>query len=107
VEEVVEWEPGRRVRLRMGEFTSPLSRLASGIDETFEFEPIGELTRVVRRLELQPKGPATRPLLRLIAVLLKRAIARHLHQMREDAARLARDGAGRPAPNREAGPWTR
>ena len=29
VEEVVEWDPGRRVRLRMGEFSAPLSRLAA------------------------------------------------------------------------------
>ena len=63
VEEIVEWEPGRRIRLRMGEFSPPLSRLATGFDETFEFERSGEQTRVVRRFVMHPKGTATRPLL--------------------------------------------
>jgi uncharacterized protein YndB with AHSA1/START domain len=83
VEEIVEWEPDRRIRLRMGEFSAPLSRLATHFDETFEFERTGGHTRVVRRFELHPKGTATRPLLWLISVLLKRAIARHLRQMKE------------------------
>ena len=82
VEEVVEWEPGRRVRLRMGEFPAPLSRLATHFDETFEFERTGGQTRVVRSFELHPKSKATRPLLWLISLLLKRAIARHLRQMK-------------------------
>ena len=86
VEEVVEWEPGRRIRLRMGGFSPPLSRLATGFDETFEFERSGEQTRVVRRFELHPKGTAARPLLWLISILLKKAIARHLRQMRDAAA---------------------
>src|SRR3954468_8000109 len=29
-EQIVEWEPGRRVRLRMGDFSPPLSHLATG-----------------------------------------------------------------------------
>ena len=82
VEEVVEWQPDRRLRLRMGEFSPPLSRLAAGFDETWEFEVTGEATRVVRSFELQPRSVATRPLLWLISLPLKRAIARHLRQMR-------------------------
>jgi uncharacterized protein YndB with AHSA1/START domain len=82
VEEIAEWEPDRRVRLRMGEFSPPLSRLATGFDETFEFERTGGQTRVVRRFDLHPKSTATRPLLWLISLLLKRAIARHLRQMK-------------------------
>ena len=42
VEEIVTWEPDRRLRLRMGEFSPPLSRLATGFDETWEFERTGE-----------------------------------------------------------------
>jgi hypothetical protein len=82
VEEIVEWEPERRIRLRMGEFSPPLSRLATHFDETFEFERIGGHTRVVRRFELHPKTTATRPLLWLISLLLRKAIARHLRQMK-------------------------
>ena len=83
VEQIVEWEPDRRLRLHMGEFPPPLSRLATGLDETWQFEPTGEGTRVIRSFELHPRSGATRPLLWLISLLLKRAIARHLRQMKE------------------------
>ena len=82
MEEIVEWEPDRRLRLRMGEFSPPLSRLATGFDETLG-------VRADRRAdEGRPlassctrRSTATRPLLWLISILLKRAIARHLRQM--------------------------
>jgi hypothetical protein len=60
------------------------------------------VTRVVRTFELHPKGTATRPMLWLISLLLRKAVARHLRQIREDAARHGH-GAERSAPNREAG----
>jgi hypothetical protein len=83
VEEIVEWEPDRRIRLHMHEFSPPLSRLATGFEETWEFSRIGRQTRVVRFFELHPSCSAARPLLWLISILLKKAIARHLRQMRE------------------------
>jgi hypothetical protein len=95
MEEIVEWEPDRRLRLRMGEFSPPLSRLATEFDETWHFEPTGEGTRVVRSFELHPKSSVTRPLLWLISILLKRAIAQHLRQIREDSARPRPHGTGR------------
>jgi hypothetical protein len=100
-EEIVEWEPDRRLRLRMGEFSAPLSRLASGFDETWEFEPNGEATKVLRSFELHARSGITRPFLWLISVLLRKAIARNLHQMREGIARRGHDGTGsRPEPDR-------
>jgi hypothetical protein len=82
VEEIVEWEPDRRVRLHMREFSPPLSHLATGFEETWEFSPIGRETRVVRSFRLHATSRVTRPLLWLISILLKKAIARHLRQMR-------------------------
>src|SRR5438132_2698304 len=41
VEEIVEWQPDQRLRLHMKEFSAPLSRLATRIEETSEFERIG------------------------------------------------------------------
>ena len=82
LEEIMEWEPDRRVRLHMREFSPPLSRLATGFEETWEFICIGRDTRVVRSFELHARSRVTRPLLWLISILLKRAIARHLRQMR-------------------------
>jgi hypothetical protein len=87
VEEIVEWEPDRRVRLNMREFSPPLSRLATKFNETWEFGRIGRDTRVVRSFELHATSRLSRPLLWLISFLLKKAIARHLRQMRE-----SRDG---------------
>jgi Polyketide cyclase / dehydrase and lipid transport len=107
VEQIIAWEPERRLRLRMGEFSPPLSRLATGFIETWEFERGGEGTRVVRSFELHPKSVATRPVLWLISILLKRAVTRHLHQMREDAARRSHNEIGQSAPDREGEPWIR
>jgi hypothetical protein len=81
VEEIVEWEPTRCLRLHMHEFSPPVSRLATSFDESWEFEPNGDKTHVVRSIEMHPKSALTRPLLWLIALLLRRAIARHLKQM--------------------------
>jgi hypothetical protein len=82
-EEIVEWEPDRRVKLHMREFSPPLSRLSSGFIETWEFSRIGRDTQVVRSFELHAASRVTRPLLWLISILLRRAIARHLRKMRE------------------------
>lgn len=87
VEEVVVWEPDRRVRLDMKDFSPPLSRLASGFEERWEFEQTDAGTRVVRSFIMHPKSMLARPALWLISLLLKRAIARHLGQMRLAAQR--------------------
>ena len=81
VEEVVEWHPDRRVQLRMSDFSAPLSRLATAFVETWEFEQNGDETSVTRSFDLYAKGWATRPVLWLISLLLRRAVARHLRQM--------------------------
>jgi len=85
VVEIVECEPDRRVTLHMREFSPPPSRLATGFEETWEFSCPGQDTRVVRSFELHARSIVTRPLLWLISSLLKRAIARHLRQMRESS----------------------
>src|SRR4051812_40088620 len=82
VEEVIEWEPDRRLRLDMKDFSPPLSRLATRFEETWEFERLDNGTRAVRSFKLYAKSGFTRPVLWLISVFLKRAIARHLSQMR-------------------------
>jgi hypothetical protein len=87
VEEVVEWEPERRLRLDMKDFSPPLSRLATGFVETWEFERLGGGTRVVRSFSLHPKSLFALPALWLISFLLKRAVARHLSQMRGASGR--------------------
>lgn len=86
VEEVVEWEPDRRIRLRMKEFSAPLSRLATRFEETWELHRVGNATTVIRSFQMYSTSALARPLLWIISVLLKRAVMRHLRQMRDDRA---------------------
>jgi len=81
VEEIIEWQPDRRLRLRMQDFSAPLSRLATHFEETWEFQNVGDKTRVTRFFQMHAKSALTRPLLWAISLFLKRAIARNLRQM--------------------------
>lgn len=81
VEEIVEWDLNLRLRLRMSDFSPPLSCLATGFDETWEFERDHGETRVTRSLEMTAASIATRPILWAISFFLRRAIARHLQQI--------------------------
>lgn len=82
VEEIVHWEPDRRVQLHMHSFSAPLSKLATGFDETWKFERAHKATRVTRSFVLHARSTMARFCLAAIAIVLKRAIARHLTQIR-------------------------
>ena len=82
VEEIVEWQPDHRIRLQMKEFSPPLSRLATGFEETWEFQGTGNETHVTRSFHLHAKTFPARLLLQVISFFLKRAIARHLREMK-------------------------
>ena len=82
VEEIVEWKPDHRLRLEMKEFSAPLSRLATGFEETWEFKRTGNETHITRSFRLHAKSVPARLLLWMISFFLKRAIARHLREMR-------------------------
>jgi hypothetical protein len=81
VEEIVEWHPRHTVRLQFGDFSPPVSRLATQFEETWRFEESGEATHVTREFALHPKSRLARMALWLNAKLLKRAVDRHLEQM--------------------------
>jgi hypothetical protein len=81
LEEIVEWQPPVRVRLHMKEFSAPLSRLATRIEETWNFELVGIDTKVTRSFEINAKSRLAWPVLWMVSFLLKRAIARHLQEM--------------------------
>lgn len=82
VEEIVEWNPATRLRLAMADFSPPLSRLATRFEEVWTFERLPEGTRVVRSFTLHPRSAIARPVLWLISLLLRRAIARNLAEIR-------------------------
>lgn len=82
VEEIVEWQPGHWIRLQMEEFSAPLSRLATEFEETWEFKRTDNGTYVTRSFRLHAKSVLARLPLWVISFFLKRAIVRHLREMR-------------------------
>ena len=72
--------------MRFGEFSPPVSRLATSFDEIWAFEPAADGTRVTRAFRLHAKSMFTRPMLWAISFLLKRTIDHSLKQMRTAAA---------------------
>jgi hypothetical protein len=82
IEEIVEWDAERHLCLHMKEFSSPLSMLATKFEETWDFERTENGTHVVRSFRLHAKSLLARPLLRVVAFFLKKAIIRHLRGMR-------------------------
>ena len=85
VEEIVQWQLDRRLQLQMGDFSRPLSRLAIRFVETWDFERVGDATNVARSFEISPRSTLARPVLRLLSFFLKRAIARHLTDIKHAA----------------------
>jgi len=85
IEEIVEWQLDRRVRLEFKEFSPPLSRLARMFEKIWDFERVDGKTRVTRTFRLHPKSMLARCLLWMISFLLKRAIARHMREMKGEA----------------------
>ena len=78
VEEIVEWDVGRRLGLRLCEFPRPLSLLAERFDETWEFLESDEGSRVERTIEIVPRNVLGRLVLPIIGWMLKKAIRRHI-----------------------------
>jgi hypothetical protein len=56
--------------------------LATGFVETWEFERVSHETQAARSFELNAKSMLTKPLLWLISFFLKRAIDRHLTEIK-------------------------
>ncbi len=81
-EQIVEWRPEERLQLSMHDFSPPVSRLAKRFVETWEFQRLGNGTAVTRSIELHPKSIAAWPVLWMISILLKKAIKRHLSQLK-------------------------
>lgn len=95
VEEILEWDPPRRLKMRLHGFSAPLSRLATAFDETWEFAKLDEAdgrnaaapaaTRVTRRFEMHPAAWWAWPTVWGISLLMRRAVRQHLQQMRDAA----------------------
>jgi hypothetical protein len=87
VEEIVEYRASRELTMQLKEFSPPLARFATYFEEIWNFEPSDAGTKVTRSFKLHARSALTRPLLWMISVFLKKAVARHLAQMRAVALR--------------------
>ena len=81
MEEVIEWQDGEKVVMKLHNFTPPLSLLATHFLETWRFAAQNGSTLVTRQLQMIPRHFWTRPLLWLISLLFRQAIAQHLKEM--------------------------
>ena len=82
VEEIVAWDLPRRLQLRIHDFSAPVCYIADHFDEFWEFTVVEEGTHITRSMELYARSFFTRPLLWLISLWLRRAIAKHLAELR-------------------------
>ncbi len=81
IEEVQAWD-GRQLVMELGSFSPPLERLASHFVETWQFVPLPSgHTLVKRQFWLYPRSWMGRLWLKGIALMLKKAVQRHLDQM--------------------------
>ncbi len=87
VEEIVEWQPDQRLTMMLKDFSPPLSWLATGFEETWEFIRLHHGTEVTRSFKVNARSSLTRICLLPISWFLKKAVARHLWQMRNDRAK--------------------
>jgi len=84
VEEIYRWAVGEGVAMKFTEFTPPLNQLATHFTEEWSFQSAGNgSTQVTRKFQLFPLRATTRPILWLIALVLKQAIAKNLREMAE------------------------
>ena len=86
VEEFFAWEPTKQVAMKFADFTPPLHYLATHFTEEWYFEPQTGGTLVTRKFQLFPKHAAARPVLWLISLVFRQAIARHLADMARAAS---------------------
>lgn len=77
VEEIIEWQPFDSIRMRLDEFSPPLSRLASHFIETWQFETVEGKEVVKRGMALYGNSTVTKPTLWLIGRFLKNAVLNH------------------------------
>jgi hypothetical protein len=71
----------------MKDFSPPLSFLATSFEETWEFNRLSHATEVTRSFKLNAKSSLTRIALVPISWFLKKAVARHMRQMRNALAK--------------------
>jgi hypothetical protein len=81
IEEIIDWDMGNRVALRLQDFNSPLQHLATHFVETWEFSQSANGTEVARTMTMYPKSTLGWLMLLPISRLMKKAFEKHLVQL--------------------------
>jgi hypothetical protein len=81
IEEIIDWDMGNRVALRLQDFNSPLQHLATHFFETWEFSQSANGTEVARTMTMYPKSTLGWLMLLPISRLMKKAFEKHLVQL--------------------------
>ncbi len=85
LEEILEWESGKRIVMKIYDFPTALSYVATHFIEEWNFEKLGKNeTLVSRKFQLFPTSFLTRPLLSQIAAFIEKSIAKQLDEMAKD-----------------------
>jgi hypothetical protein len=88
LEEILEYESGKRIVMKIYDFPTALSYVATHFIEEWNFEKLGkDETLVTRKFQLFPTSFLTRPLLSQIAAFMEKSIAKQLDEMAEDMGR--------------------
>ena len=77
-ERIVKWVPGQSIEMELGQFSKPLANIASHFIERWEFFEQQGKPFVRRYFDLYPKTLVTKPFLWFIALMMRRAIQRHI-----------------------------
>jgi hypothetical protein len=81
VEEIYEWVPGKKISMKFGGFTPPLSQIATHFTEEWVIQETDGGTLVTRYFQMFPVNLITRPSLWLISLFFRRAIDSQLAAM--------------------------
>jgi len=80
IETITHWEPPTKIEMSLGQFTPPLSHLASHFSEQWLVDP----HQVTRSMTMHAKSIVTVPLLWLISLWMKPALKRHTELLGSD-----------------------
>jgi hypothetical protein len=81
IEDIIDWDMGNRVVLRLQGFNSPIQHLTTHFVETWEFSQLANGTEVARTMTMYPKNPLGWLMLLPISRLMKKAFEKHLVQL--------------------------
>ena len=81
-EEILEWKTNRKLVMKIHQFPTALSYMATHFIEEWNFEEISKTqTLIIRSFKLFPTSFMTRPLLSQISSLMKKGVEKHLDEM--------------------------